>query len=41
METYDVIYILGNLFMAYVIYKFMHIFYSVSKVAPLIEKSHT
>lgn len=38
METYDVIYILGNLFMAYVIYKFMHIFYSVSKVAPLIEK---
>ena len=32
-NIYDIIYILGNLFMAYVIYKFVHIFYSVCKVS--------
>lgn len=37
-HIYDTIYILGNLFMAYVIYKFVHIFYSVCKVKKNIEK---
>ena len=31
------VYILGNLFMAYVLYKYMHIFYSDKKVSQLIE----
>ena len=37
MESYYVIYILGNLFMAYVLYKYMHIFYSNRKVNQPIE----
>lgn len=37
MESYHVVYILGNLFMAYVLYKYMHIFYSDKKVSQLIE----
>lgn len=37
MESYYVVYILGNLFMAYVLYKYMHIFYSDRKVSQLIE----
>lgn len=35
--VYIVVYILGNLFMAYVLYKYMHIFYSDRKVSQLIE----
>lgn len=37
MESYYVIYLLGNLFMAYVLYKYMHIFYSDRKVNQSIE----
>lgn len=37
MEGYNIIYILGNLFMAYVIHKYMHIFYSERKVSQAIE----
>ena len=36
-ESYGIIYIIGNLFMAYVIYKFVHIFYSNCKVNLLME----
>lgn len=32
MESYNTIYCLGNLFMAFVIYKYMHIFYSDCRV---------
>ncbi len=38
MEGYDIIYILGNLFMAYVIHKYMHIFYSEMKVSQRTER---
>lgn len=38
ITIYDIIYVLGNLFMAYVIYKYIHIFYSVCKVNKITEK---
>lgn len=38
MERYRVVYILGNLFMAFVIYKYMHIFYTIRRVNRHIEK---
>lgn len=38
MEIYDIIYTLGNLFMAYVLHKFMHIFYSDRKVTQATER---
>lgn len=37
MGTYDGIYILGNLFMTYVIHKYMHVFYSSSKISQTME----
>ena len=37
MESYDIVYLLGNLFMAYVIYHYMYIFYSSCKVSRWIE----
>lgn len=37
LESYDIVYILGNLFMAYVIYHYIHVFYSSCKVSPWIE----
>lgn len=36
-NNYTIIYTLGNLFMAYVIYKFIHIFYSTCKVNEILE----
>lgn len=38
LESYDIIYILGNLFMAYVIYHYMHVFYTFCKVSGVIER---
>ncbi|WP_281532530.1 sensor histidine kinase [Anaerocolumna aminovalerica] len=38
IESYDVIYILGNLFMAFVIFKYIHIFYSDCKVNIYLER---
>ena len=38
LESYDIVYILGNLFMAYVIYHYMRIFYSFCKVSGWIER---
>lgn len=35
---YNIVYILGNLFMAYIIYKYVHIFYSECKVTPFTER---
>ena len=37
LDNYNIIYTPGNLFMAYVIYKFIHIFYSDCKVNVIIE----
>ncbi len=37
LQNYDIIYVLGNFFMAYVIFKFMHIFYTTRKVSVFIE----
>lgn len=37
-KGYDIIYILGNLFMAYVIYHYMHVFYTFCKVSGVIER---
>lgn len=33
LEIYDIVYILGNLFMAYVIYHYMYVFHSSCKVS--------
>ena len=38
LESYDITYILGNLFMAYVIYHYMYVFYSSCKVSSWIER---
>lgn len=38
LESYDIVYILGNLFMAYVIYHYMYVFYSSCKVSRWIER---
>lgn len=38
LEGYDIVYVLGNLFMAYVIYQYMYVFYSSCKVNPWIER---
>lgn len=38
LESYDIVYILGNLFMAYVIYHYMYVFYSFCKVSRWIER---
>lgn len=38
LESYDIVYILGNLFMAYVIYHYIHVFYSSCKVSRWIER---
>lgn len=38
MESYDAIYVIGNLFMTFVIYKYIHIFYSKSRVRIKVEK---
>lgn len=37
LDIYDIVYVLGNLFMTYVIYKFMRIFYSEKNVDKKIE----
>ena len=37
IHLYDIVYTMGNLFMAYIIYKFMYIFYSELKVDKYIE----
>ena len=39
MILYNIVYFIGNIFMAFVIHKYIHIFYSSSKVNNLIEKS--
>ena len=39
MTLYNVVYLIGNIFMAFVIHKYIHIFYSSSNVNNLIEKS--
>ncbi|MGF7060660.1 sensor histidine kinase [Brassicibacter mesophilus] len=38
LEKYGIIYTLGNLFMAYVIYKYIHIFYAECKINAHIER---
>lgn len=38
LEGYDIVYVFGNLFMAYVIYQYMYVFYSSCKVNPWIER---
>lgn len=38
IDLYDVVYTLGNLFMAFVIHKFMYIFYNESQANAVIEK---
>lgn len=38
IDSYDIIYMIGNLFMAFVIYKFVHIFYSNCKVNATTER---
>lgn len=37
LQNYDIVYVLGNFFMAYVIFKFMHIFYTTRKVSIVFE----
>ena len=39
LTLYNIVYFIGNIFMAFVIHKYIHIFYSSSKVNNLIEKS--
>lgn len=39
MESYTIVYVFGNLLMAFVIYKFMHIFYSASKINRVFENA--
>ena len=39
MTLYNIVYLIGNIFMAFVIHKYIYIFYSSSKVNNLIEKS--
>lgn len=39
LTLYNIVYLIGNIFMAFVIHKYIHIFYSSSKVNDLIEKS--
>ena len=38
MSAYDLVYSLGNLFMAYTFYQYIHIFYSVCRVKPWVER---
>ncbi|MBQ9989762.1 MAG: GHKL domain-containing protein [Lachnospiraceae bacterium] len=39
MSVYDLVYALSNFFMAYTTYKFIHVFYSVCRVKPWIERT--
>lgn len=39
MESYGAIYMLGNLFMAFVIYKYVHVFYSCCKMKAAFERT--
>ena len=38
LESYDIVYILGNLFMAYILYHYMYVFYLSCKVSQWIER---